>query len=504
MKSPPEYQQLVQYMEEVVDLNNLAALASWDRQTNMPPAGANARKRQLTTLRSLIHEKMTAPGLGEILDSLQKWEKKIPYESEQAATIRVARRDYQEAASIPPELIREKSVASAEGFEAWIQARQEGDFSLFLPSLRRNHAISKKIALALKPDSNPLDTRIDLREPGFTAEEIEIIFTELKNQLVRLLEQISTDYDCVDDSVLHQHYPADLQWGTTLRGVRSIGFDPDKRGRQDKSVHPFTTSFSPDDVRITTRIKEDNFAAAFFASLHEAGHGSYEQGLPCKFGRSVLGDGTSGGMHESQSRLWENLVGRSRQFWQFFYPQMRELFPRQTEGVEMNDFYLAVNKVNPSLIRVEADEVTYNLHIIIRFELEKEVYDGELDLADLPQAWNQKYHDYLGIAPESPVDGVLQDIHWSGGFGASFVSYTLGNIISVQLFEAASDEISGMKDDFTRGNFAPLLQWMQENIHNNGRKFKPKELVRRATGQTFSLDPYLSYIKNKFTDIYNL
>ncbi len=503
MSSPPQqYCRLTELLGEIVDLNNLAAIAYWDRQTYMPSGGASARKQQLTTLSSLTHKKMTDPTIGELLEQLTDYEDSLPYDSHEAATIRVARRDYRQAKRIPPELVAQRSEASAEGLQAWLQAREEADFSVFLPALRRNYDVTRRIAQALKPDWDPLDTLIDRREPGFTASEVGDIFSQLKEELLPLIDAVSQQ--AVDDSVLHQHYPEQLQWENTLDAVSSIGFDLEQRGRQDRSVHPFTTSFSPDDVRITTRVRENDFSAAFFASLHEAGHGTYEQGLTDELCRSILGQGASGGMHESQSRLWENLVGRSRQFWHFFYPRLQKRFSSQTDGVSVEDFYRAVNRVQPSLIRVEADEVTYNLHIIIRFELENAVYSGELSPADLEAAWNDKYSDYLGITPSDPVQGILQDIHWSGGFGASFVSYTLGNVISVQLFEAAQREYPDLLQQFERGDFCSLLKWMQTNVHAHGRKFKPKELIRRATGQDLSTVPYLNYIRSKISDVYDL
>ncbi|MFO8061042.1 MAG: carboxypeptidase M32 [Bacillota bacterium] len=501
---PGEYPDLTQRMAAVRHLSRLAALARWDMQCNMPGAGAEARKEQLVTLAGLIHRHMTDPRIGDLLYRLRDYADSLHRGSDEAATLRVIAREYRKATLIPEELVRERATASSEGLQAWLRAREERDFSLFLPALRRNLELSVCTAEALDPGSSPLDVLIDEREPGFDVDTVESVFADLKEVLIPLIAEVSQCQDAVDDAVLHQYYDPGTQWDLTLKAVQSIGFDTEERGRQNISVHPFTTSLSIDDVRITTRIREHDFAAAFFASLHEAGHGTYEQGFPRKWEQSVLGASPSGGLHESQSRLWENLVGRSPEFWEFFYPEVKAHFPAQTEGVSHVDFYRAINRVQPSLIRVEADEVTYNLHIIIRFELEKAAFDGDLPLEDMPGAWNEKFDRYLGIVPEDPVEGVLQDIHWSGGFGSSFVSYALGNVIAAQLFAAALREHPGMKEDFRRGDFSRLLSWMQQKVHACGQKYPPRELILHATGEDFSTEPFLTYIREKTRTLYGL
>ncbi len=500
--APPEYQDLTDRMAEIRNLSKLAALAHWDMQCNMPSAGAEARKEQLVTLTGLIHRHMTAPHIGDLLHRLRSFQDSLPHASDEAATLRTVAREYEKATRIPESLARERVTASSEGLQAWLRARETRDFSRFLPALERNFDMSLRIAEALNPSSPPLDVLIDQREPGFDVEGVESVFSDLKEVLIPLILRVAEKPDAVDDAVLRQHYDPDTQWELTLKAVRDIGFDLQQRGRQDISVHPFTTSFSIDDVRITTRIRANEFSAAFFASLHEAGHGTYEQGFPKEWERSILATSASGGMHESQSRLWENIVGRSPEFWEFFYPEVQRHFPEQTEGTSHGDFYRAVNRIQPSFIRVEADEVTYNLHIIIRFELEKAAFEGELSLEDMPEAWNEKYEKYLGITPEDPVEGVLQDIHWSGGFGSSFISYTLGNVISAQLFGAALREHPDMKEKFRQGDFSRLLSWMQQNVHAHGQKFPPRELVRQATGEEFNTGPFLDYIKSKTETLY--
>lgn len=499
-----KYDRLVSRLAEVVDLSRAAAVLAWDQQVNMPRGGMKARGDQLATLSSLAHDRFTSPEIGELLNDLAAYERELPYESDEASLIRVTRREYEKETKLPADLVAELAKAGNEGYAAWLQAREAKDYGLFRPALERIYRLMVEKAQALGYGNRPLDAFVDESEPGMTIADVEKLFSELKETLVPLVAAIRERLDRVDDSVVLKYYDKDAQWKIGLEAVRAIGFDLDARGRQDLSVHPFTTSFSPDDVRITTRLREREFTMGFFASLHEAGHGTYEQGLPKRLERTILCRGASGGLHESQSRLWENVVGRSHEFWEFFYPTMQRYFPEQTAGVSLDAFYAAVNRVQPSFIRTEADEVTYNLHIMIRTELEKAVFDGQLAIADLERAWNDKYREYLGIVPKDPVEGVLQDIHWSGGFGASFISYTIGNIIMVQLFEAACREIPDLKAGFAKGRFAPLLHWMNEHVHTHGAKFQPLELVRMATGADLSARPYLDYIVKKFSALYGL
>ncbi|MGE5559808.1 MAG: carboxypeptidase M32 [Chloroflexota bacterium] len=504
MTNKEKYDLLVARLAEVSDLIRAAGVLGWDQQVYMPRGGMTARGNQLATLSNLAHARATSPEIGELLSDLAAWEKELPYESDEASMIRIARREYERETKLPADLVREITLAANDGYAAWLQAREAKDFSIFRPALERVYRAMLAKAQALGYQDQPLNAFVDEVEPGVTLAEVDALFAELKSALVPLVAAIRERLDRVDETVARKFYDKDAQWKIGLEAVRAIGFDLDKRGRADISVHPFTTSFSPDDVRITTRIREREFTMAFYAFLHEAGHGTYEQGLPKHLERSVLCQGASGGMHESQSRLWENIVGRSHEFCEFFYPTMQRYFPEQTAGVSLDTFYGAVNAVHPSFIRTEADEVTYNLHIMIRTELEREVFAGRLAIADLEQAWNEKYKEYLGIVPSDPVEGVLQDIHWSGGFGAAFISYTFGNVIMVQLYQAACREIPGLQAGFRKGEFAPLLHWMNQHVHAHGAKFKPLELVRMATGADLSAKPYLEYIRSKFSAIYGL
>jgi carboxypeptidase Taq len=495
---------LCELLAEVTDLRLIGAVLHWDQQTQMPPGGAESRADQMATLRKLAHRKFTSPAIGRLIEELSGYERNLPYDSDEAALLRVSRREYTRATKIPERLVVETSRAASTGYREWLRAREARDFGIFRPHLERIVDLARQRAAALGFADRPLDAFVDIAEPGLTANRVEALFAELREGLVPLVWAIAARADLVDDTVFRGHFDPRVQLECGNAAVRAIGFDLDRRGRQALSVHPFSISFSPDDVRITTRVKEDNFAASFFALLHEAGHGLYMQGMPARFRRSVLAGGASSGAHESQSRGWENLVGRSRAFWTFFLPKAREFFPAQFGGATVDQVYRAANRVSPSLIRVEADEVTYNLHIMVRFELEKAVFDGKIAVADLAEAWVEKMRAYLGVTPPTDLEGVLQDIHWSSHFGGSFVSYTLGNVMSAQFYATARRARPGLEDGFGRGDFAPLLDWMRENVHAHGSKFTPEELLERATGAGLSVRPYLEYIRSKFTELYGL
>jgi carboxypeptidase Taq len=498
------YERLTELLAEVACLQQAGGVLHWDQQTHMPPAGAQARANHMAAMSKVIHEKFTAPEIGKLLESLREEEASLPYDTDEASTIRVTRREYERAIKLPPELVVRLSRAQSEAYSRWLEAREAKDFHVFRPALEPLVAIMIESAETLGYEEHPMDALLDRSEPGVRVSHLGPLFAELRAGLVPLVQAISSSLDAVDDRVLHQAFDRDTQMKAGREAVEAIGFDLTKTGRLDFSVHPFSTSFSPNDVRITTRIQDDFFNASFFACLHEAGHGSYMRGIPLKFERSILGDGASSGLHESQSRLWENLVGRSRAFWEFFYPRLNELFPSQLAGVPMEAFYRAVNKVEPSLIRVEADEVTYNLHIMIRFELEKAVFDGKLGLKDMPEAWAAKFQDYLGLTPPDHLVGPLQDIHWTFVFGAGFPGYTIGNVASVQLYQEARKEYPDIEARIARGEFADLLGWMNRNVHAHAAKFTPQELLERVTGRPLTAAPYLAYIKDKFSDIYGL
>ena len=503
-QAPEAYGKLLSLLAEVYDIRRAIAVLDWDQKTYLPPGGTEARGEQVGTLASIAHSKGTSREVGDLLVSLAEYERSLSYDSDEASMIRVTRREYEQFVKIPADLVAEMSRAGAIGYGKWVEARIANDFGVFRPALEHLLGISRQIAQALGYGERPMDAFVDLAEPGMTAAKCQALFDDLREVLLPLVKAIVAKSPGNEDAILGQYFSAGGQMQCGVGAVRAIGFDDRQRGRVDFTVHPFTTSFSPDDVRITTRVDENSFAQCFFSLLHEAGHGIYEQGIPARFRRTQLGGGASAGMHESQSRLWENIVGRSREFWQFLLPRAQAFFPAQLGQASVDGLYRAVNRVRPSFIRTEADEVTYNLHIMMRFELEKDMLEGRLTVSDLKDAWNHKMETYLGIRVPSDLQGVLQDVHWSGGVGGGFQGYTLGNVIGVQLFEAARKAHPGLRDEFRRGEFSALFNWMRENVHARGAKFTPEELVERACGGPLSAKPYLDYISTKYSEVYGL
>ncbi len=494
-------QELKTRLGEIRDLNKAAAVLSWDQQTYMPPGGAAARAEQLATLQKTAHNWFIADEIGELLEALNNDETGWDYDSDEASLVRVVARDYEKARKVPSELVAEFARVTTLAHEAWAKAREQSDFSQFQPHLEKIVELNVRLAEALGYEDRIYDPLLDQFEPEMKTAHVAAIFDDLKAELVPLVKAISERANSVDDSILRQTYEEQKQWDFGVEVIKDFGFDF-TRGRQDKSVHPFTTSFSIGDVRLTTRVDPNYLPTALFGTLHECGHGLYEQGISPSLERTSLDDGASLGIHESQSRLWENLVGRSREFWSHYFPRLQAVFPGQLAGVDVETFYRAINRVEPSLIRVEADEVTYNLHIMLRFELENEMLEGKVKIADLPEAWNAGMEANLGIAPPNDALGVLQDVHWSGGMMGYFPTYSLGNLISVQFFDKAKTDIPSLPDQIAAGKFDELLSWLRENIHRHGRKYTPAELVKRVTGNELTATNYVAYIKTKFSDIY--
>jgi carboxypeptidase Taq len=496
-------QELKTRLAEIRDLNKAAAVLGWDQQTYMPPGGADARAEQLATLQKTAHDWFIADEIGELIEALDGDGTGWDYDSDEASLVRVVARDYEKARKVPSELVAEFARVTALAYEAWAKAREGSDFPMFQPHLEKIVELNLRLAEALGYEDRIYDPLLDQYEPEMKAAQVAAIFDDLKTELVPLVKTLSERVDLVDNSILHQAYDEQKQWDFGVEVLKDFGFDL-TRGRQDKSVHPFTTSFSTDDVRLTTRIDPNYLPTALFGTLHEGGHGLYDQGISSSLERTPLGDGTSLGIHESQSRLCENLVGRSREFWSHYFPRLQALFPDQLGSVDVETFYRAINRVEPSLIRVEADEVTYNLHIMLRFELENDMLEGKVKIADLPAAWNAKMETYLGVVPPNDALGVLQDIHWSFGSLGYFPTYSLGNLISVQFFNKAKADIPSLSDQIATGEFDALLDWLRGNIHRHGRKYTPAELVKRVTGDDLTAADYVAYIKAKFSDIYEL
>ena len=493
-------QELKTLLNRIKDIENAANLLEWDHETYMPAGAAESRAQQVATLRELAHEQFTAKRVGELLEkAVDEVDSTDPTDTD-AALVRVGRRDFDKASKVPSSLVAEMARAVSRAKRAWIDARKSDAFELFAPHLQSLIDLSIQKAEALGYDDKPYDALLDQYEAGMKTADVDRVFSDLRERLVPLVKQFQ-DAPQPDDACLHLHYDHQKQWEFGIDVIRDFGYDFNC-GRQDLSAHPFTTSFSITDVRLTTRVSENFLPSALFGTLHEAGHGLYEQGVDRSLDRTLLAEGTSLGMHESQSRLWENLVGRSRVFWNRYYPKLQNVFPEQLGSVSLDTFYKAINRVNPSLIRVEADEVTYNLHIMLRFELEKALIDGSLSISDLPAAWNDKMVEYLGVRPTSDADGVLQDIHWSLGIFGYFPTYALGNLMSTQLFNQAKQDLGDLDAQIEAGEFAPLLEWLRRHIHQYGRKLDAGELLQRTTGDGLNSDSWLSYIEEKYGDLY--
>lgn len=494
---------LKQRLHEVADLNSATAVLHWDMSTYMPPGGAPARGRAMATLNRLSHEKFTDPALGHLLDALRPYEESLPYHHDDAALIRVTRREYEREVKVPSDLVSRMSEHMSMLYNKWTDARPANDFAGLAADLEVTRQLSIELAECFPGYTHIADPLINYSDYGMSAESVRAVFTELREQLVPIVRAINAQ-PSVDDSVLRQHYPEADQLRFGLEVIRDYGYDFN-RGRQDKTHHPFMTRFAWGDCRITTRVKEDYLADALFSTLHEAGHAMYEQGTSQDFDGTPLGGGTSAGIHESQSRTWENQVGRSQGFWAHYYPKLQAAFPEQLGSVDEHTFYKAINKVTPSLIRTDADEVTYNLHVMIRFDLELQLLEGTLSIADLPEAWNARYQSDLGIVAPDNRDGVLQDVHWYGGLiGGAFQGYTLGNLFAAQFYDTALRAHPEIPAEIATGKFSTLHGWLRENIYRHGSKFTAAELVERVTSTPLRVAPLINYIKSKYGHIYTL
>lgn len=498
-----KYERLKAHLAEINNLNMAAAVLGWDQQVNMPPGGAEARARQLATLTRLSHELFTSDETKHLLDDAAAEVEGMPYDSDEASMIRVVRQDYELATRLPADFVAELTRETALAHEVWAHARATNNFRHFEPALEKIMALKQKQAEYYGYSEHPYDALLDEYERGITSAQVKAIFDEHRPHLVKLIAAIRENQDRVDDAVLHRYYPEEKQREFGVWVVTAFGYDF-TRGRQDKSVHPFCTHFSRNDVRITTRFNENFLNPALFGTMHEAGHAMYEQGIAESLEGTMIGTGTSLGVHESQSRMWENIVGRSRGFWSWAYPKFKEMFPEQTADTSEETFYRAINKVYPSYIRVEADEATYNLHIMLRFELEMELISGKVKVSDLPEEWNDRFEAFIGITPPTDTLGVLQDVHWSSGLVGYFATYALGNMLAAQYYRRAVQERPSIPDDIASGRFDTLRTWLNENIHVHGRKFTSAELTQRLTGEGIQSRYYTEYLQAKYTPIYGL
>lgn len=520
-------QELRERLAEIADLSAAGGLLGWDQQTMMPERAAAQRAEQLGTVGKLVHERFTDPAIGRLLDAAEPLVAAVAGDGADAADgdggdgdgadaaadgdvtaidaalVRVTRRDWEKARRVPTDLAAELARAGALGHAAWVDARERSDFAAFLPALRRNVELKLRYVECFDDFEDPYDVLLDDYEEGMTSAEVDALFVELRAALVPLIAAVAERADAVDDGFLRGDFPVAGQRELVGGVLRRLGWAEDG-WRLDEAAHPFATSFGPGDVRLTTRYDPGYVGTALYGAIHEFGHGLYESQVDVALARTPLGEGTSLSVHESQSRLWENVVARGRPFAGWLHGRLAEVFPERFSGVDADGFYRAVNRVRPSLIRVEADEATYGLHIILRFELERAMIDGSVPLADLPEAWNARMRQYLGVDVPDDARGVLQDVHWSGGDIGYFATYALGNLIAAQLWTRAREDLPGLDDALAAGDGGPLRDWLREHVHRWGRRLPPRELVQRATGTPIRVQPFVDYLRGKLGPIYGV
>jgi carboxypeptidase Taq len=494
------YEQVCRYARQTAVLASIEAVLDWDEHTMLPPAGTEHRAQQMTLLSGMVHDRWTNAEFGQWLAELVEDPLAADPDGDVGTNLRRLKREYDKKVKLPKSLVEELAQTAVFAQQAWVEARRQSNFNHFRPWLGKMLTLKRQEAEALGYAACPYDALLDRYEPDARTADVAAVLAGLRQQLVPLVQAIRQGGRQPDVAILHRSFPPDVQQAFGRMAASRIGFDFD-RGRLDVTAHPFCSGLGPSDCRITTRYDEHFFNEAFFGILHEAGHGIYEQGLLAAQYGLPLGEAVSLGIHESQSRLWENFVGRSLAFWQFFYPDAQRRFASLSD-VPLGQFHFAVNDVRPSLIRTEADEATYNLHILVRFELEQSLLNDELPLDDLPGAWNAKYEEYLGITPPDAAQGVLQDIHWSAGLIGYFPTYALGNLNAAQFFRQADAELGGLDRHFAQGDFQPLRQWLGEKIHRHGQRYSAAELIRRVTGQSLSHVPLVEHLRRKFGPLY--
>jgi len=497
------FDQLCDYARESALLDSISSVLSWDERTKMPPAAGAYRAEQLTWISGQMHRRWTDPRLGDLLSELAEDARAADPASDVGATVRMLRWERDKRIKLPQRLVEEQARTASLGEQQWVDSRARNDFASFRPLLEKTVRLKIEEAECLGYAECRYDALLDHFEPGELTSNVARVLEGLRADLVPLVQAIVEGGRQADTSILQRVYPVELQQAFSRTAAERIGFDF-SAGRLDETAHPFCSDMGPGDCRLTTRYLERLFNSAFFGTLHEAGHGLYDQGLRSQWYGLPPGQAISLGIHESQSRMWENLVGRSRAFWEWLFPEAQTTFTTALADVSLEDFYAAINDVRPSLIRVEADEATYNLHILIRFELEQALLNEELSVADLPAAWNEKYRQYLGIVPPSDRDGVLQDIHWSGGSIGYFPTYSLGNLYASQLFEQADRDLGGLNAQFAEGQFESLLAWLNEKVHRPGQCYSAAELVQRITGKPLSHQPLMRHLRGKFGPLYGL
>ena len=489
--------------EKITHFSSIIGLADWDQKVMAPKKGRNIFAKASGTLRTEVFKLSVSQEMGDLLETLTSAENREKLDEITKARVREYKEYYQKSKSIPADLFQEYSILTAQANDAWEEARENNDFSRYLPSLEKIVEFKRKFAEIYGYDEHPYDALLDEFEPGLTVKRLDPLFAKLRESSVNLLERIKKNGKPTQVGVFEQPFDIEKQKEFNRFILPIIGFDIEA-GRLDETVHPFAQTVNIGDVRLTTRYLEKNVRSALFGTIHEAGHGIYEQHVNPEYEESVLQSGASFGIHESQSRFLENMVGRSKEFWKFFYPKLQEYFPAQLANVSVEEFYRAVNTVEPSFIRVEADELTYNLHIMLRYEIEKALIGGEIEAKDLPEIWNQKMQDYLGIIPNTNTEGVLQDVHWSFGGIGYFPSYSLGNLYAAQILQTIQKDLPDFYNYIENGQFDLIQVWLKEKIHQFGKLYTPNELIIKVTGEELNADYLVEYLEKKYSEVYEL
>ena len=496
-----KYDEYVQQVRKMADIGNAMSVLHWDNEVNAPSKGAAFRSQQLATLAALAHELATSAQYGVLLADLNAQRDQL--DARQARNVELSLKDYNQHTKFPVEFVKNYSQARSEAFQAWVKAREAKDYTLFRDALARIVALNREKAALAGYEAHPYNALLDEYEEGATVAQLDPLFVKIRQELVTFVQRLNQDGKATDRDFLYKHYPKQAQLDITLALLREMGYDMEA-GRQDLAHHPFCTTFSPLDVRVTTRVNENDLVSAMGSSIHEGGHALYEQGLSADEYGLPTATAVSLGIHESQSRLWENNVGLSQAYWVRNFDKVAQAFPEQLSGVDVATFYKAINQIQPNLIRVDADELHYHLHVLIRYEIEKGLLDGSLSTDNLNEVWNEKYREYMGVEVPDDKQGVLQDVHWSEGLMGYFPTYSLGSFYAAQFFAKAKQAVPNLEAEIAKGNNQPLLDWLRTNIHQYGRFYSPNELCKHATGEYLNVEYFLGYVKEKYSNIYGL
>jgi carboxypeptidase Taq len=492
------YEGYKNHLQKIAHLNSAIALLSWDQEIYMPEKGSSVRAQQFSTLSTLVHEMSTDTDFENLVNHLLA---KSSFGFKETRNLEETKESIEQNKKLSSAFIQKSAITRSEAFQAWEKARRKEDYQFFVPSLKKIIDLEREKTEYLGYENHPYDSLLNLYEKKLTVTSLEKIFKEVKNQIVPLIKQIRNTSQ-VDDSFLYQSFDKDKQFDFSIEILKFMGYDF-KAGRQDISTHPFTINFNAQDVRVTTRINENDLSEVIWSTIHEGGHGLYEQGLLVNHYGLPSGEFVSLGIHESQSRIWENNLGRGKYWWQFIYPKLQSVFPKQLSSVSLDDFYKAINKVEPSLIRTSSDELTYHVHVMIRYEIEKSLLEGQIEVEDLEEVWNQKYLDYLGVTPTKPTEGVLQDIHWSHGSLGYFPTYSLGSFYAAQFYAQAKKDIDNLENQLKNGEVGEFSRLMKKKIHQHGKLYGADQLCEKFTGEALNIKHFITYAKDKYGAIYN-